>query len=111
MVSIKKFFRKTVKPKEEPTPVVEEKEIDTVVDADLPDDGIPKKEVEKIDKEMVKKTKTDNDYFNMVNPATGKRYSIPMLSPTSKNYRLMYIYYMKMKESKPEAFQRVLDWA
>ena len=53
---------------------------------------------------------TDEDYFNMLNPETGLRYDIPMVSPVDPTYYFKYIYYMKLKERSPDTFQKILNW-
>jgi hypothetical protein len=53
---------------------------------------------------------TDEEYFNMLNPETGLRYDIPMVSPVDPTYYFKYIYYMKLKERSPETFQKILNW-
>ena len=53
---------------------------------------------------------TDEDYFNMLNPETGLRYDIPMISPVDPTYYFKYIYYMKLKERSPDTFQKILNW-
>ena len=54
--------------------------------------------------------KDDSHYYNMVNPGTGKRYDIPMLSRIDPEYFFKYIYYMKLKESSPDVFEKLLWW-
>jgi hypothetical protein len=54
--------------------------------------------------------KTDNDYFNMVDPSTGDRYDIPMLPTTAPDYYFRYVYYMRIKEASPETFEKVMSW-
>lgn len=62
-------------------------------------------------KVYVKKTKSiDEQYFNIVNPETGLRFDIPMVSPVDPNYFFQYIYYMKLRERSPETFQNILNW-
>jgi len=56
------------------------------------------------------KEKKFEDYVSEVDPETGKRYIIPMLSPASASYLIDYVAFMKMKEVDPEGFQRVLNW-
>lgn len=53
---------------------------------------------------------TDEEYFNMLNPETGLRYDIPMVSPVDPTYYFKYIYYMKLKERSPDTFQKILNW-
>lgn len=62
-------------------------------------------------KVYVEKTKSiDEQYFNIVNPETGLRFDIPMVSPVDPNYFFQYIYYMKLRERSPETFQNILNW-
>jgi len=49
-------------------------------------------------------------YFNMLNPDTGLRFDIPMLSPVDPNYFFQYIYYMKLRETSPDTFKKLLTW-
>ena len=53
---------------------------------------------------------TDEEYFNTLNPETGLRYDIPMVSPVDPTYYFKYIYYMKLKERSPDTFQKILNW-
>lgn len=52
----------------------------------------------------------DDKYFQILNPDTGLRFDIPLLSPVDPNYYFQYIYYMKLREQSPEAFQKTLNW-
>lgn len=52
----------------------------------------------------------DSVYFNMVNPDSGLRYDIPMLSPVDPGYYFKYVYYMQMKEDSPETFNKIINW-
>lgn len=61
-------------------------------------------------KQMVKKFKDDAYYANMRDPKTGFSYSIPMLRFDDPHYINKYIFYMKMKEEKPEQFHKILNW-
>lgn len=61
-------------------------------------------------KQMVKQFKDNAYYANMKNPKTGFSYSIPMLKFDDPEYINKYIDYMKMKEEKPEQFQKILNW-
>jgi len=54
--------------------------------------------------------KNDSYYYNMVNPRTGRRYDIPMLSPIDPKYYWEYVYRMKIKESSPNTFEKMLNW-
>ena len=59
---------------------------------------------------MVKQIKDNAYYANMRNPKTGFSYSIPMLRFDDPHYVNKYIFYMKMKEEKPEQFHKILNW-
>lgn len=61
-------------------------------------------------KQMIKKFKNNAYYANMKNPKTGFSYNIPMLRFDDPEYINKYIEYMKMKEEKPEQFQKILNW-
>jgi len=63
-----------------------------------------------LNKTSEKPEKKFEDYVAEVDPRTGKRYIIPMLSPASSSYLIDYVMFMKMKEVDPEGFQRVLNW-
>ena len=54
--------------------------------------------------------KDDAYYFDMVNPATGERYDIPMLNPSKPGYYFKYIDMMKEKEISPNTFEKILRW-
>jgi len=56
------------------------------------------------------KVKTDEEYWNEVDPRTGQRYAILFLSPLNPNYKNEYIYYMKMKQISPDQFARMNSW-
>ena len=49
-------------------------------------------------------------YYNTLNPDTGFRYEIPMLRFMDSDYKMKYIEYMKLKETNPAEFERVLQW-
>ena len=49
-------------------------------------------------------------YFNMKNPATGRRYDIPMLNTMDPAYVFKYVEMMKTKEEQPDLFERMLRW-
>lgn len=49
---------------------------------------------------------TDEEYFQMVNPDTGKHYDLPLISPTQDGYRNAYICAMRMKTVNPELFKK-----
>ena len=59
---------------------------------------------------FVKKFKTNAYYANKKDPKTGFSYNIPMLRFDDPEYINKYIEYMKMKEEKPEQFQKILNW-
>lgn len=50
------------------------------------------------------------DLWNTVNPETGMRFDIPMLNFLDPMYKIKYINYMKLKEEKPEEFERLMQW-
>ncbi len=54
--------------------------------------------------------KDDDYYWNMVDPKSGKRYTIPFLKETDPAYRVKYIDYMKLKERDPATFEKILNW-
>ena len=54
--------------------------------------------------------KDDAYYFNMVDPCNGLKYDIPMLAPTHPEYFFKYVYNMKLKESSPDTFEKMLRW-
>lgn len=58
----------------------------------------------------MKNMKEDKKLFNTMDPKTGKRYEIPMLSKTSHDYRENYIEAMRLKQEDPESFARMMDW-
>ena len=58
----------------------------------------------------MKKMKEDKKLFNTMDPKTGKRYEIPMLSKTSHDYRENYIEAMRLKIEDPESFTRMMEW-
>ena len=58
----------------------------------------------------MKKMKEDKKLFNTMDPKTGKRYEIPMLSKNSYNYRENYIEAMRLKIEDPQSFERMMDW-
>lgn len=61
---------------------------------------------------LVKKVKdyTDEELFAIVNPETGMRFDIPMLSTIAPDYFWSYIYYMKIYLSSPEQFKKIMEW-
>lgn len=55
--------------------------------------------------------KDDTEYWHTVNPNTGFRYDIPLLLKSDIEYVSKYISFMKLKETDPAAFGRILQWA
>ncbi|NDY73089.1 hypothetical protein DO021_15510 [Desulfobacter hydrogenophilus] len=49
-------------------------------------------------------------YFNIIDPVSGLKYDIPMLSSTAPNYFYSYIYYVKFREHSPDTFDKMLRW-
>lgn len=49
---------------------------------------------------------TDEEYFRMVDPDTGKHYSLNLISPTMNGYRSAYISAMRMKVRDPKMFEK-----
>ena len=54
--------------------------------------------------------KSDMEYFNVLNPGNGCRYDIPMLSDEDPEYFSQYVNFMKIKESQPQTFERIMNW-
>ena len=54
--------------------------------------------------------KDDSYYYNMVDPRSGQKYDIPLLSPLNPEYYSSYIHFMKIKEGSPDTFEKVLSW-
>jgi len=54
--------------------------------------------------------KTDAEYFDEINPVTGLKYDIPFLSYSDDNYYDEYVRYMKLKETNPALFNKILMW-
>jgi len=52
----------------------------------------------------------DDEYFSTVDPNTGKRFDIPMLSTSDPNYFVKYVEYMKIREKNPTRFKKILNW-
>lgn len=52
----------------------------------------------------------DSYYYNMIDPKSGYRYDIPMLSTFDPVYYFKYVRYMKMKEQSLDTFEKVLRW-
>jgi hypothetical protein len=63
-----------------------------------------------IGKEIYPEVKDKRYYANKKDPKTGFSYNIPMLRFDDPEYINKYIEYMKMKEEKPEQFQKILNW-
>jgi len=49
-------------------------------------------------------------YYNIKNPATGKRYAIPMLLKSDPDYVYKYAEMMWTKEHQPELFDAIMNW-
>lgn len=64
-------------------------------------------EQEQEEKEIVK---DDKYYYHIMNPATGMRYDIPMLSPLDPDYYFQYVHAMKIRETSPDTFKRIMSW-
>ncbi len=60
--------------------------------------------------ELKERIADDKRLFVIVNPATGRKYDIPMLSRTAPDYYLKYVYFMRLKESSPSTFEAVMSW-
>jgi len=54
--------------------------------------------------------KDNSYYFDLKDPRTGLRFDIPMLDTLSPTYFYDYVYYMKLKESSPDTFEKVMRW-
>jgi len=54
--------------------------------------------------------KSDAEYFDVLDPKTGLRFDIPMLSRVDPGYFFKYIYFMKIRERSPDTFERILRW-
>lgn len=52
----------------------------------------------------------DAFYYDIVNPDTGYRYDIPLLSTLDPEYFFKYVHYMKIRESSPDTFKKILNW-
>ncbi|MBL7005338.1 MAG: hypothetical protein ISR69_15075 [Gammaproteobacteria bacterium] len=48
--------------------------------------------------------------FKIVDPETGERYDIPLLSSIDGDYFFKYAYYMEILEDSPETFEQILNW-
>jgi len=55
-------------------------------------------------------TMTDKEYFEIVDPSSGYRYTIPNLNQDSFEYFAEYVSYMKLKEHKPALFDKIMSW-
>jgi len=55
-------------------------------------------------------TKDDSYYYNLVDPGSGFKYSIPMLKRDDPAYFFKYVDYMKTKERSPNTFEKILRW-
>ena len=53
--------------------------------------------------------KDDNYYFDILDPKTGLRYNIPLLEKTGSYYQ-DYVHYMKIKETSPSTFDKIMSW-
>jgi hypothetical protein len=49
-------------------------------------------------------------YYNIKDPNTGKRYPIPMLSPSDPDYLYKYANMMWTKEHQPDLFDAIMNW-
>jgi len=54
--------------------------------------------------------KTYSQYFDEVDPETGFKYSIPGLSRDNNNYVAEYVDMMKLKETDPKKFEKILNF-
>ncbi len=52
----------------------------------------------------------DTYYYNMIDPQSGHRYDIPMLTTLDPVYYAKYVRYMKMREQSPTTFEKMLRW-
>lgn len=52
----------------------------------------------------------DSYYYNMIDPKSGYRYDIPMLSTLDPVYYFKYVRYMKIKEQSSDTFENILHW-
>lgn len=53
---------------------------------------------------------TDNDFFAILDPATGYRYDIPMLDRGDPEYFFKYIHNMKILKNSPGTFKSIMEW-
>jgi len=49
-------------------------------------------------------------YYNMMDPRSGFRYDIPLLLATEPDYFSKYVYFMRIKETSPDTFEKILRW-
>lgn len=80
-----------------------------VNESDAPVSGSPVS-AQPVSTQPINVVSPDDKYFQILNPDTGLRFDIPLLSPVDPNYYFQYIYYMKLREQSPEAFQKTLNW-
>lgn len=52
----------------------------------------------------------DSYYYNMIDPQSGYRYDIPMLTTLDPVYYFKYVRYMKIKEQSSDTFEKILRW-
>jgi len=52
----------------------------------------------------------DSYYYNMIDPKSGYRYDIPMLTTLDPVYYFKYVRYMKIKEQSSDTFEKILRW-
>ncbi len=60
--------------------------------------------------EIKKLPNPDSYYFHMLDPKSGYRYDIPMLTTMDPVYYFKYVSCMKMKEQSPDTFEKMLRW-
>ena len=54
--------------------------------------------------------KDDSYYFNIIDPWRGNKYDIPMLSRLDPTYYFRYVYFMRIRETSPDTFEKMLRW-
>jgi hypothetical protein len=59
---------------------------------------------------LKEKIEEDHRLFDIVNPDTGKKYDIPLLSSVDPEYYFKYVNFMKLKECSPSAFEAAMRW-
>ncbi|RLA83184.1 MAG: hypothetical protein DRG78_05185 [Epsilonproteobacteria bacterium] len=59
---------------------------------------------------MSKKQDEDKIYYFNIKDKNGFRFSIPYLNPMDGDYVDRYIEYMKLRESNPAKFEKLLSW-